>query len=136
MTNKIVGDYARLSFPEHYRKLEIARAGEIARAEELARIEARREHETVPSHFRKQSRANEHKTLTAAQTRTKKIRVWMLSQSSRPDLATYRQAMDAAKVLPPPACLHVGKRSFEESTKVAALRHAISAEFSRLWKTR
>jgi len=49
MTNKIVGDYARLSFPEHYRKLEIARAGEIARAEELARIEARREHETVPA---------------------------------------------------------------------------------------
>jgi len=80
--------------------------------------------------------SNQPKTLTDAQKRTRKIRGWMLTQSSRPDLDTYCQAMDAARIAPPPDCRRAGKRTFEESSKVPKLRRSISAELSRLWKTR
>jgi len=76
------------------------------------------------------------RALTEAQKRTRKIRGWMLSQSSRPDLETYRRAMDLAKVAPPPACRRAGKESFDESFKVHNLKGSIRAEFSRLWRTR
>src|SRR5271157_1988227 len=75
------------------------------------------------------------RTLTEAQKRTRKIRVWMLSQSSRPNLETYWRAMDDAKIAPPPVCLRAGKRTFEKSLEVKSLAAAIRAELSRLWRT-
>jgi hypothetical protein len=102
----------------------------VARAAERARLEVQREHATAIKPIRRMN------TLTDAQKRTRKIRAWMLSQSARPDLETYWRAMDAARIPPPPACFRAGKRTFEESFKVPSLRRSISAEFSRLWRTR
>jgi hypothetical protein len=85
---------------------------------------------------RKRKQTSKPKNLTEARKRTQKIRVWMLSQFSRPEMETYREAMDAARIAPTPACLRAGKRSFKESWQVPRLRQTISAEFSRLWDTR
>ena len=76
------------------------------------------------------------KALTEAQKRTRKIRLWMLSQSVRPSPETYCRAMDQAGISPPPVCRRAGKLTFDVSLKVPALKQAISAEFSRLWRTR
>jgi hypothetical protein len=74
--------------------------------------------------------------LTPAQQRTRKIRAWMRSQFLRPNPETYRRAMDNAHISPPAKCCRAGKSTFEESFAVKALRGSVSAEFSRLWRTR
>ena len=60
----------------------------------------------------------------------------MLTQFPRPDMETYREAMDAARIAPTPSCLAAGKRSFKEGWQVPSLRQTISSEFSRLWFSR
>jgi hypothetical protein len=108
-------------------------AAAIARAAESARLDQRGRATVIG---RSKPKPSAKRKITEAQTRTRKIRLWMLKQPSRPDLKTYCQAMDDAIIKPPPVCRAAGKQNFENSLKVTRLKQAISAEFSRLWNTR
>jgi hypothetical protein len=89
-----------------------------------------------PTRMVKKKKRVVKKKLTPAQKRAKKIRLWMLRQHKRPDLETYRREMDEAQIAPPPACLRAGKRTFEESLQTSSTKQVVTAEFSRLWRSR